>query len=243
MSTLEIKDLHVSVGGTEILKGLDLRVSSGEVHAVMGPNGAGKSTLAAALMGKSDYTITKGSVTLDGVDVLTLPTWQRAIAGLHLVMQYPTEIPGVMLDAVLTEALLARDWDSVDLPVKIAAEATRIGFDTELVHRAVNVDFSGGEKKRSETLQLAMLNPRIAVIDELDSGLDIDALRDCARRVEDATRESNLGVLVITHYSRLFEELHPDFVHILSQGRIVRSGGPELADELERSGYAAYTSK
>ncbi len=130
MSTLEIKDLHVSVGGTEILKGLDLRVSSGEVHAVMGPNGAGKSTLAAALMGKSDYTITKGSVTLDGVDVLTLPTWQRAIAGLHLVMQYPTEIPGVMLDAVLAEAMVARGRDSSDLPTKIAAEATRIGFDT-----------------------------------------------------------------------------------------------------------------
>lgn len=242
MSTLDICDLHVSVGGTQILNGIDLRVSSGEVHAVMGPNGAGKSTLAAALMGKTDYTITRGSVTLDGVDVLSLPTWRRAIAGLHLVMQYPTEIPGVMLDAVLTEALVARDWDSSDLPNKITAEAIRIGFDTRLVHRAVNVDFSGGEKKRSETLQLAMLHPRIAVIDELDSGLDIDALRDCAKRVEDATNEANLGVLVITHYSRLFEELHPDFVHILSQGRIVRSGGPELADELETSGYAAYAT-
>lgn len=243
MSTLDICDLHVSVGGTQILNGIDLRVSSGEVHAVMGPNGAGKSTLAAALMGKTDYTITRGSVTLDGVDVLSLPTWRRAIAGLHLVMQYPTEIPGVMLDAVLTEALVARDWDSSDLPNKITAEAIRIGFDTRLVHRAVNVDFSGGEKKRSETLQLAMLHPRIAVIDELDSGLDIDALRDCAKRVEDATNEANLGVLVITHYSRLFEELHPDFVHILSQGRIVRSGGPELANELETSGYAAYAAK
>jgi Fe-S cluster assembly ATP-binding protein len=172
-----------------------------------------------------------------------MPTWQRAVAGLHLVMQYPTEIPGVLLDAVLTEALAARGRDSHQLTSKIATEAARIGFDTELVHRAVNVDFSGGEKKRSETLQLAMLQPRIAVIDELDSGLDIDALRDCAKRVEDATNETDLGVLVITHYSRLFEELHPDFVHILSNGRIVRSGGPELADELERDGYAAYSAK
>lgn len=243
MSTLDIRDLCVSVGGAQILNGINLRVSSGEVHAVMGPNGAGKSTLAGALMGKSDYTVTRGSVTLDGVDVLAMPTWQRAVAGLHLVMQYPTEIPGVLLDAVLTEAFAARGRNSHELASKIATEAVRIGFDSELVHRALNVDFSGGEKKRSETLQLAMLQPRIAVIDELDSGLDIDALRDCAKRVEDATNETNLGVLVITHYSRLFEELHPDFVHILSNGRIVRSGGPELADELERDGYAAYAAK
>lgn len=243
MSTLDIRDLHVSVGGTQILNGINLRVSSGEVHAVMGPNGAGKSTLAAALMGKSDYTVTRGSVTLNGVDVLVMPTWQRAVAGLHLVMQYPTEIPGVLLDAVLTEAFAARGRNSQELTANIAFEATRIGFDTELVHRAVNVDFSGGEKKRSETLQLAMLQPCIAVIDELDSGLDIDALRDCAKRVEDATNETGLGVLVITHYSRLFEELHPDFVHILSKGRIVRSGGPELADELERDGYVAYAAQ
>lgn len=241
MSTLDIRDLHVSVGGAQILNGINLCVSSGEVHAVMGPNGAGKSTLAAALMGKSDYTVTRGSVTLDGVDVLAMPTWRRAVAGLHLVMQYPTEIPGVLLDDVLSEAFAARDRDSGELTARIATEARLIGFDTELVHRAVNVDFSGGEKKRSETLQLAMLQPRIAVIDELDSGLDIDALRDCAKRVEDATNETNLGVLVITHYSRLFEELHPDFVHILSKGRIVRSGGPELVDELERDGYAAYS--
>lgn len=243
MSTLDICDLHVSIGGVQILNGIDLCVSSGEVHAVMGPNGAGKSTLAAALMGKADYTVTRGSVTLDGADVLAMPTWQRAVAGLHLVMQYPTEIPGVLLDAVLTEAFVARGRDAQELVADIAAEAVRIGFDTELVHRAVNVDFSGGEKKRSETLQLAMLQPRIAVIDELDSGLDIDALRDCAKRVEEATNETDLGVLVITHYSRLFEELHPDFVHILSKGRIVRSGGPELADELERDGYAAYATQ
>jgi len=240
MSTLQICDLHVAVGGTQILNGITLTVSSGEVHAVMGPNGAGKSTLAAAIMGRPGYTITSGSITLDGADVLAMPTWQRAVAGLHLVMQYPTEVPGVGLDDVLAEALKARGASLPDLERTIATEATRIGFDTELVHRAVNVDFSGGEKKRSETLQLAVLRPQIAIIDELDSGLDIDALRDCAKRVEDATNESQLGVLVITHYSRLFEQLHPDFVHILAKGRIVKSGGPELADELERDGYAVY---
>lgn len=240
MSTLQICDLHVAVGGTQILNGITLTVSSGEVHAVMGPNGAGKSTLSAAIMGKPGYTITSGSITLDGADVLAMPTWQRAVAGLHLIMQYPTEVPGVGLDDVLAEALKVRGASLPDLEGTIATEATRIGFDTELVHRAVNVDFSGGEKKRSETLQLAVLQPHIAVIDELDSGLDIDALRDCAKRVEDATNESQLGVLVITHYSRLFEELKPDFVHILAKGRIVRSGGPDLADELERDGYAVY---
>ena len=240
MSTLQIRDLHVAVGGTQILNGITLTVSSGEVHAVMGPNGAGKSTLSAAIMGRPGYTITSGSITLDGADVLVMPTWQRAVAGLHLVMQYPTEVPGVGLDDVLAEALMARGASLPDLERTIATEATRIGFDTELIHRAVNVDFSGGEKKRSETLQLAVLQPRIAVIDELDSGLDIDALRDCAKRVEDATNDTGLGVLVITHYSRIFEELHPDFVHILAKGRIVKSGGPELADELERDGYAAY---
>ncbi len=240
MTTLQIRDLHVAVGGTQILNGITLTVSSGEVHAVMGPNGAGKSTLSAAIMGRTGYTITSGSITLDGADVLVMPTWQRAVAGLHLVMQYPTEVPGVGLDDVLAEALMARGASLPDLERTIATEATRIGFDTELIHRAVNVDFSGGEKKRSETLQLAVLQPRIAVIDELDSGLDIDALRDCAKRVEDATNDTGLGVLVITHYSRIFEELHPDFVHILAKGRIVKSGGPELADELERDGYAAY---
>jgi Fe-S cluster assembly ATP-binding protein len=191
-------------------------------------------------MGKPGYEITGGSITLDGKDVLQMATWERAVAGLHLVMQYPTEVPGVRLSEVLAEALGARNANTDNLNKRIAEEAQRINFDQELVNRAVNVDFSGGEKKRNETLQLAMLNPTIAILDELDSGLDIDALRDCAKRVEDATRENNLGVLVITHYSRLFEELKPDFVHILAKGRIVKSGGPELADELERDGYAAY---
>ena len=240
MSTLEIRDLQVAVGGTQILNGITLTINSGEVHAVMGPNGAGKSTLSAAIMGKPGYEITGGSVTLDGQDVLAMPTWQRAVAGLHLVMQYPTEVPGVKLSEVLSEALTARHATLPNLNKTINEEAARISFDSELVNRAVNVDFSGGAKKRNETLQLAVLKPKIAILDELDSGLDIDALRDCAKRVEDATNETGMGALVITHYSRLFEELKPDFVHILAKGRIVKSGGPELADELERDGYAAY---
>ena len=240
MSTLEIRDLQVAVGGTQILNGITLTINSGEVHAVMGPNGAGKSTLSAAIMGKPGYEITGGSVKLDGQDVLAMPTWQRAVAGLHLVMQYPTEVPGVKLSEVLSEALSARHATLPNLNKTINEEAARISFDSELVNRAVNVDFSGGEKKRNETLQLAVLKPKIAILDELDSGLDIDALRDCAKRVEDATNETGMGALVITHYSRLFEELKPDFVHILAKGRIVKSGGPELADELERDGYAAY---
>jgi Fe-S cluster assembly ATP-binding protein len=240
MSTLEIRDLQVSVGSTQILNGITLTINSGEVHAVMGPNGAGKSTLSAAIMGKPGYEVTGGSVTLDGQDVLAMPTWQRAVAGLHLIMQYPTEVPGVKLSEVLSEALTARHATLPNLNKTINEEAARISFDSELVNRAVNVDFSGGEKKRNETLQLAVLKPKIAILDELDSGLDIDALRDCAMRVEDATNETGMGALVITHYSRLFEELKPDFVHILAKGRIVKSGGPELADELERDGYAAY---
>ena len=242
MTTLEIKNLAVSVGGSQILNDVSLTIKSGEVHAVMGPNGAGKSTLSAALMGKPGYVVTGGSVKLDGVDMLALPTWQRATAGLHLIMQYPTEIPGVMLQDAMSAALDARKRDTANLRSLIATEAKRISFDTELVDRAVNVDFSGGEKKRNETVQLAVLQPKIAILDELDSGLDIDALRDCAQRVEDATREMNLGVLVITHYSRLFDQLKPDFVHILTNGRIVKSAGPELADELEVTGYAAYSN-
>ncbi|MFM9138085.1 MAG: Fe-S cluster assembly ATPase SufC, partial [Actinomycetota bacterium] len=193
MSVLEIRDLAVSVAGNQILEGLSLTIRSGEVHAVMGPNGAGKSTLSAAIMGKPGYRVTGGSVTLDGVDVLKMPTWERAVAGLHLVMQYPTEVPGVMLQEVLSEALAARGATKKSLDDLIEVEAERIHFDGDLVRRAVNVDFSGGEKKRNETLQMAVLQPKIAILDELDSGLDIDALRDCAKRVEDATKETNLG--------------------------------------------------
>jgi Fe-S cluster assembly ATP-binding protein len=240
VSTLRIDGLAASVAGTQILHGIDLTVSSGEVHAVMGPNGAGKSTLSAVVMGKPGYTVLGGSVTLDDIDLLALPAWQRAQAGLHLVSQYPSEVPGVQLDQVMAEALIARGRSTDGLDELLEAEAARIGFAPELLHRALNVDLSGGEKKRNETLQLAILEPRIAILDELDSGLDIDALRDCARRIEAMTDEG-LGALVITHYNRLLEELRPDVIHILVKGRIVASGGPELADLLERDGYAAFS--
>jgi len=240
MSTLEIKGLRAEVAGKEILQGIDLVVKSGEVHAIMGPNGAGKSTLSAVIMGKPGYKVLAGSVTLDGVDMLALPTWERAIAGLHLVMQYPTEVPGVHADQVMAKALTARHRGTEGMAARITQEALRINMDPELVTRALNVDLSGGEKKRNETMQLGVLEPKFAILDELDSGLDIDALRDCARRVEAATHESNLGVLAITHYVRLFEELKPDVVHIMVSGRIVASGGAELADQLEIDGYAAF---
>jgi Fe-S cluster assembly ATP-binding protein len=240
VTTLEIRGLRAGVEGTEILHGIDLTVSSGEVHAVMGPNGAGKSTLSAVVMGRPGYEVLAGTVTLDGVDVLALEPWQRAAAGLYLAMQYPTEVPGVRLDAVLAEALAARGRPTGDLQHVLVAEAERIGFDVRFLDRPLNVDLSGGEKKRNETLQLAVLDPAIAMLDELDSGLDVDALRACARRVEALTHESALGVLAITHYTRLLNELKPDVVHILAKGRIVATGGPELADRLEAEGYAAF---
>ena len=245
MSTLEIRDLRASVAGNEILRGIDLTLHSGEVHAVMGPNGAGKSTLSGVIMGKPGYEVLEGSVTLDGVDVLALPAWQRATAGLHLIMQYPTEVPGVMLDDVLGEALTSRGRDTSTLGQMLLDEADRIGFEQRFLHRPLNVDLSGGEKKRNETLQLAVLRPRFAILDELDSGLDIDALRACSRRVEDLSNDTSdghepMGVLAITHYSRLLRELQPDHVHILVKGRIVTSGGPELADVLEADGYTAF---
>lgn len=242
MSSLVIEDLRATVAGKEILRGIDLALESGEVHAVMGPNGAGKSTLSAVMMGKPGYLVTAGSVRLDGVEMLGRPTWERAAAGLHLVMQYPTEVPGVRVVDVLSEGLIGRGCSASNLVDLVKQEAARIGFDERLLERAVNVDLSGGEKKRNETLQLAILKPKFAILDELDSGLDVDALRDCARRVMDATREDGLGALVITHYSRLLEDLKPDRVHILVKGRIVESGGPDLADVLERDGYGAFTS-
>jgi Fe-S cluster assembly ATP-binding protein len=236
MSTLRIDDLRAKVEGRPILNGVSLEVHSGEVHALMGPNGSGKSTLAHALMGHPDYEVTGGSVTLDGVELLGLPTHERAARGLYLAMQYPMEVPGVPLEAMLKEALIARGAPVVGLTGRLAAEAEAVGLATAVLDRPVNVAFSGGEKKRNETVQLAVLQPRIAVIDEIDSGLDIDALRDVARRIE-AMTEEGLGVLAITHYARLLTELRPDRVHVLREGRVVLSGGPELADELERSGY------
>jgi Fe-S cluster assembly ATP-binding protein len=243
MAQLCIEGLIAEVAGREILHGIDLVVGSGEVHAVMGPNGSGKSTLSHVLMGKPGYTVTGGSVTLDGIDLLALSTWERAQAGLFLAMQYPVEVPGVSLEDLLTEALAGAGRDVSVVHAAVAAEAERIGLATRLLDRPVNVDLSGGEKKRNETMQLAVLRPRFAILDELDSGLDVDALRACARRIEAATTEFDLGVLAITHYTRLFDELKPDVVHILVKGRIVESGGPEMADALETTGYAAWVTE
>ena len=240
MSTLEIRDLRAAVGGKEILRGVDLTVHSGEVHAVMGPNGSGKSTLAHVLMGRPEYEVTGGSVTIDGVELLGLPTWKRAHAGLFLAMQYPIEVPGVALDEALRESFAASGRDAAEVGGLLVKEAARVGLDAELLSRAVNVEFSGGEKKASETVQLAVIRPRFAVLDEIDSGLDLDLLRAVSRRVEAQTSEDALGVLAITHYNRLLHELRPDTVHVLVKGRIVTSGGPELPEELERTGYAAY---
>jgi Fe-S cluster assembly ATP-binding protein len=238
-SVLRIEGLRAGIPGREILKGVDLEVRSGEVHAVMGPNGSGKSTLSNVLMGSTEYTVTAGSVTIDGVELLGLPTWTRAHAGLFLAMQYPIEVPGVSLQEALGEAFRAEGREGAELRAQLVSEGARIGFDERFLARPLNVDLSGGEKKRNETLQLAVLRRRFAVLDEIDSGLDIDALRAVARRVEAETNEVGIGVLAITHYKRLLDELRPDVVHVLLEGRIVASGGPELADELERSGYTA----
>lgn len=240
MSELVISELVATVGGKQILNGVSLTVRSGEVHAIMGPNGSGKSTLSAALMGRSGYDVLSGSVTLDGVDLLELSTFERARAGLFLGLQYPTEVPGVSLDEVLAAAL---ELGLGEVAERCAAEAALVGLEPEFLTRALNVDFSGGEKKRNETVQLGVLRPKFAVLDEIDSGLDVDALGQVSRRVEAATKEWGLGVIAVTHYNRLLEELHADVVHIFANGRILESGGPELATELEVSGYAKWLSE
>ena len=240
MSVLKIEGLRAGIPGREIIRGIDLEVESGQVHVVMGPNGSGKSTLSHVLMGRPGYEVLGGSVTIDDEELLDLPTWKRAHAGLFLALQYPIEVPGVSLEDVLCESFAAAGRARADVRASVLDEAARIGFDERFVERPLNVDLSGGERKRNETLQLGVLQPKFAVLDEIDSGLDVDALRAVARRIEAATSESELGVLAITHYNRLLNELHPDHVHVLSRGRIVASGGPELATELERTGYAAY---
>jgi Fe-S cluster assembly ATP-binding protein len=256
---LVVDGLRASVAGREVLRGVDLRVGAGEVHAVMGPNGSGKSTLSHVLMGRPGYEVTAGRVTLNGVDLLGLPAWRRAQAGLFLGLQYPVEVPGVSLLDVLAEAERARAGagarlsggrgaapavrDRGAIAEALREEAARVGFDERFLTRPLNVDLSGGERKRNETVQLGVLSPRFAVLDELDSGLDVDALRAVAARVEASTTETGLGVIAITHYARLLTQLRADRVHILSRGVIVRSGGPELADELERTGYGAYAEE
>ena len=243
MSALVVEGLCASAAGIEILRGVDLDVRSGEVHVVMGPNGSGKSTLSHVMMGRPGYEVTGGRVSLDGTDLLVLPAWRRAQAGLFLAMQYPIEVPGVSLLDVLSESMIAGGKGRAGVAAALRAEAARVGFDESFLDRPLNVDLSGGERKRNETVQLGVLAPRFAILDEIDSGLDVDALRAVARRVEAATSETGLGVLAITHYSRLLTELRADRVHVLSKGRVVASGGPELADELERTGYAGYVEE
>ncbi|CAI8350820.1 MAG: Vegetative protein 296 [Acidimicrobiales bacterium AG-410-I20] len=236
-SSLVIENLHVSVSGKEILKGVNMEICPGEVHVVMGPNGSGKSTLSYALMGHPEYKVTDGQVTLDGQDLLPLPSWQRAQSGLFLCLQHPIEVPGVTLESVLTEAARAAGKETDTIKKQMIEEAESIGFEEKFLERPLNVDLSGGEKKRNETLQLGVLGARYAVLDEIDSGLDVDALAAVSQRIQGFTQEQNLGVLAITHFSRLLEVLEPDQIHILNDGSIQMTGGPELVDRLEEEGY------
>jgi Fe-S cluster assembly ATP-binding protein len=243
---LKVQNLHASVDGKEILKGLSLDVPAGQVHAIMGPNGAGKSTLSYVLTGRDGYEVTSGSATLDGEDLLALAPDERAARGVFLSFQYPLEIPGVPALTFIRTALnaqrKARGEAEITAPefLKLArVKAADLKIDFEMLKRALNVGFSGGEKKRMEILQMAMLSPRFLILDETDSGLDIDALRIVSDGVN-ALRSPDRGMLVITHYQRLLDYIKPDRVHVLSGGRIVASGGPELAHELEREGYERY---
>jgi Fe-S cluster assembly ATP-binding protein len=248
MATLEIRDLHVSVdaeqGSKEILRGVDLTVRQGETHAIMGPNGSGKSTLAYSIAGHPKYTVTGGTVTLDGEDLLAMSVDARARAGLFLAMQYPVEVPGVTVSNFLRTAKTAIDGKAPSLrhwikDVRAAMEALRM--DPVFAERNVNEGFSGGEKKRHEVLQLELLRPKIAVLDETDSGLDVDALRIVSEGVNRVRSTGEVGVLLITHYTRILRYIRPDFVHVFVDGRIVQEGGAELADTLESEGYDRFT--
>jgi len=236
---LAIEGLRAEVAGKEILKGIDLVVRSGEVHAVMGPNGSGKSTLSHVIMGRPGYTVTGGSVTLDGIDVLALDAWKRAQAGLFLAMQYPTEVPGVsVVNFMLTayQAVKGEKVGALAFRKHMKAQMEKLGIEDAMVNRYVNQGFSGGEKKRNEVLQLAVLEPQIAILDETDSGLDIDSLKLVAEGLNELVGPE-LGVLLITHYQRMLNYIAPDRVHVMMKGRIVKSGGAELAHELEAKGY------
>jgi Fe-S cluster assembly ATP-binding protein len=243
---LEIKDLHVNVDGREILNGLDLTLPQGEVHAIMGPNGSGKSTLAYVLAGKEDYEVPAGSITWNGEDLLAMEPSERAVKGVFLAFQYPMEIPGVATMTFLRTAVNAvrkargePEFSTPDFLRFVREKALSLRIDPEMLKRPLNVGFSGGEKKRNEILQMALLEPSLCVLDETDSGLDIDALRVVAEGVN-ALRSPDRAMLVITHYQRLLNYIVPDRVHVLSEGRVARSGGPELALELEESGYAEF---
>ena len=246
---LDIRGLKAEIDGRQILNGLDLTVNKGEIHAIMGPNGAGKSTLSYVLSGKPGYTITAGEVFLNGEDLLAMDPDERAAKGLFLAFQYPLEIPGVATLTFLRTALNAQrkkrgeeELSSPDVLKRVRELAKQLGIDPDMLKRPLNVGFSGGEKKRNETLQMALLEPRLCVLDETDSGLDIDALRIVADGVN-RLRAADRGMIVITHYQRLLDYIVPDVVHVLSAGRIVKTGGKELALELEATGYAQYQSE
>ena len=239
--SLSVKDLHVNIEDKEILKGLNIDVKGGEIHAIMGPNGTGKSTLASSLMGHPNYEVTKGEASIDGKDLFEMEVDERAQAGLYLAMQYPSEISGVTNADFIRSAMNSRreEGDEISLMKfirKMDQEMGKLEIDQSFQHRYLNEGFSGGEKKRNEILQLLMLEPRIAILDEIDSGLDIDALQVVAKGVN-SLRSENFGCLIITHYQRLLDFVEPDFVHVMMQGRIVKSGGPELAKKLEEKGY------
>ncbi|WP_329568489.1 Fe-S cluster assembly ATPase SufC [Kitasatospora sp. NBC_01266] len=247
MATLEIRDLHVSVetesGPREILRGVDLTVKQGETHAIMGPNGSGKSTLAYTLAGHPKYTVTGGEVLLDGEDVLAMSVDERARAGVFLAMQYPVEVPGVSVSNFLRTAATAIRGEAPKLRlwVKEVKEAmAALQMDPAFAERNVNEGFSGGEKKRHEILQLELLKPKIAILDETDSGLDVDALRQVSEGINRVASSGEVGTLLVTHYTRILRYIKPDYVHVFSAGRIVESGGAELADKLENEGYEAY---
>ncbi|MGE8206537.1 Fe-S cluster assembly ATPase SufC [Heyndrickxia sp. NPDC080065] len=240
-STLIIKDLHVEIEGKEILKGVNLEIKSGEFHAIMGPNGTGKSTLSSAIMGHPKYTVTKGSITLDGEDVLEMEVDERARAGLFLAMQYPSEISGVTNAEFLRSSINSRREEGNEISLmKFIREMDKkmelLEMDPNMAQRYLNEGFSGGEKKRNEILQLMMIQPKIAILDEIDSGLDIDALKVVSKGINEM-RSSEFGCLIITHYQRLLNYITPDYVHVMMQGRVVKSGGPELAQRLEAEGY------
>ena len=248
MSVLEIKDLHVTVAtdgeDKEILKGVTLTIKDGETHAIMGPNGSGKSTLAYSIAGHPKYTVTSGSVTLDGRDVLAMKVDERARAGLFLAMQYPVEVPGVSVANFLRTAKTAIDGEAPKLRTwvkDVNGALEQLNLDPTFAQRSVNEGFSGGEKKRHEIAQLELLNPRVAVLDETDSGLDIDALKIVAEGVNRFRSQEGRGVLLITHYTRILRYIQPDFVHVFVDGKIAEEGGSELADKLEAEGYVGYT--
>ncbi|MAT63130.1 MAG: Fe-S cluster assembly ATPase SufC [Dehalococcoidia bacterium] len=237
---LNIEGLCAKAGDKKVLNGIDIQIKPSEVHAIMGPNGSGKSTLAHVLMGRPGYEVTSGSISIDGVDVLSLQTWQRAQAGMFIVMQQPIEVPGVKISDLLTEVAVASELDPQESLSLLREEAANLKIDESLLDRELNVDLSGGEKKRNETLQLLVSKAKYAILDEIDSGLDVDSLALVAERINRAAKSDQLGVLAITHFNRLLDILEPDQVHVLVDGRIVETGSAELALQLEKDGYQKF---